>query len=213
MDIWAEIQNIIEEEVPLAIQQVLIASGFDNFLSLRQITQDDVTQIEEFCDGQMFPNDRIYSKQLKFKLIPGHRKFIFEMSNKINMVKENLPKKCRRTRLSVIMSKTMQSEALSKTLSVENDKSDENVDVPPRQVIETNNEKASETNSETNSEKQNENNSDQPVIETSILDEDTRMETVLELTSKISQWIQNKTELGPKFLVIDELNHVKPQIY
>lgn len=84
---WSNLENEIHQTVPEIIKHILAATGFETSISLQNITSADILNIERFIDKckpqWMQKYTKLYgsqSKKLAFKLLPGHSKILFEIS-------------------------------------------------------------------------------------------------------------------------------------
>lgn len=85
---WNKVEEIICDSVPLCIKLFLNICGFNTFLSLRNITTNTIIEIEDHINKhhKMKIQDltccysEFYQNQLDFKLLPGHRAFLLEIS-------------------------------------------------------------------------------------------------------------------------------------
>lgn len=93
---WEKLEVRFNGAIPAIIKHILRASGFENLLSLRDLTKDDMDEIDNFVNSDLKPwlkilrkSDDDYAKLKVFKLLPGHRKIILKISGELRMHTEN----------------------------------------------------------------------------------------------------------------------------
>lgn len=84
---WILLEENLGETLPSCVKVFLSICGYDTFISLKGISVNNLTEIEEYISGN--GNDAIrdlvcchaeyYQKQNRFKLLPGHRALILEL--------------------------------------------------------------------------------------------------------------------------------------
>lgn len=84
---WNELETRMGSNFPEVIKHVLRASGFENVLVLRDITEDDIAIIERFVNDNCAKwwkkyrkVEKDYSASRDFCFLPGHKKILFEMA-------------------------------------------------------------------------------------------------------------------------------------
>lgn len=84
---WAQLENNMSQKIPEVIKNILARTGFESELSFRRVTSADITIIESCIEANkthwMKKYSIIYghcSNKSKFKLLPGHSKIIFQIS-------------------------------------------------------------------------------------------------------------------------------------
>lgn len=104
--LWSEIENIVGETIPPCIEKILICSGYDTLLSLKHISFDTLTQIENHVNRhlpeivQKFDccHESFYKQQTEFKFLPGHCDLILALSRALsNYEIQNEPKPSNQT--------------------------------------------------------------------------------------------------------------------
>lgn len=105
---WDDVELQIKGAIPETIKHVFKASGYENLLSLRDLTKDDLAAIENFVNINLAPwlkklrkldKNNEYAKINPFVFLPGHEKLIFKISadlrvkNEINCSNVNVPDK------------------------------------------------------------------------------------------------------------------------
>lgn len=89
---WDEIGAEIKDSIPESIKIVLSMCGFDSRLSLCNISDDDVSTLEQFASENMkdqlkpllkslpgYNRTKATSRDEPFKFLPGHRRIIIEI--------------------------------------------------------------------------------------------------------------------------------------
>lgn len=88
---WNELESEMDQTIPEIIKSILAKTGFESEFCLINITSDDILNIESCIDKnktlwiQKSRHDYFavyghYSKKSKFKLLPGHTKIIYGIS-------------------------------------------------------------------------------------------------------------------------------------
>lgn len=81
--------------------QLLIHAGYDNALSVVEIDESDIKLIEEFAEKKsqnLLTSCDIYSEVKPFQFLPGHKKLIHSLPQKVHQFKN---KKCRKNLFAV----------------------------------------------------------------------------------------------------------------
>lgn len=83
---WSDLENEMDLNLPEAIKSILAITGYEIELCLRNITREDILNIENCIDKNkikfMENHSDVYGKPSKkstFKILPGHTKIIFEI--------------------------------------------------------------------------------------------------------------------------------------
>lgn len=74
---WLKVEELIEEDIPNCIQQILFTSGYNSINSLKNISVPNIAQQFSCCYNEF------YKSQTIFKLLPGHRALILEISQTV----------------------------------------------------------------------------------------------------------------------------------
>lgn len=84
---WSNLEKDINQSLPEVVKNILKTTGFDSEICLKNTTSDDILNIEDCIDKNKVQWAQKYSKlygpyskKSKFKLLPGHSKIIFEIS-------------------------------------------------------------------------------------------------------------------------------------
>lgn len=84
---WSKVECEMHQKLPEIVKSILARTGFESELSLKNITTEDILNIESCVDKNrtqwMRKHHEIYgkfSKKSSFKLLPGHVKIIFGIS-------------------------------------------------------------------------------------------------------------------------------------
>lgn len=84
---WGDIELRLKGDIPATIKHVLKASGYESLLSLRDLTNDDLDDIENYANKhlvtwlkKMRKVDENYANSKQFSFLPGHKKIIFKIS-------------------------------------------------------------------------------------------------------------------------------------
>lgn len=87
---WSNLENYMGFEVPICLKFLLWKSGYDTLLSVKQIREESVKEIEKHIQMQrnkILPMlDEInvrefteYKKQKEFEFLPGHRNILLDL--------------------------------------------------------------------------------------------------------------------------------------
>lgn len=74
----------------------MIASGYDNAISVSEICENEVKVIEEFVNGNLkdlIEKSGTYKADGAFKFLPGHRKLLFSLPDKVKEFQNRKEKK------------------------------------------------------------------------------------------------------------------------
>lgn len=85
---WTKIEEIIGEPLPSCIKKILSNCAYDTFVSLKNISEESVNEIEFHINSESRAlvqeldccHSDYYKKQDRFKLLPGHRDLIISLS-------------------------------------------------------------------------------------------------------------------------------------
>lgn len=89
---WEELELRLNGTIPAFIKHVLKASGYENFICLRELTKDDLCEIESYVSNNL----KLWIRKLRkvdddyvgfkktFEFLPGHKKLILKISEKLN---------------------------------------------------------------------------------------------------------------------------------
>lgn len=81
------IEQLLGEKVPLDVVQILEFSGFDTTISLSNIDEKTIAEIEQYLNDNLHVlKNTIYADDKSFKFKPGHKHFILQLSNRINAI-------------------------------------------------------------------------------------------------------------------------------
>lgn len=88
---WLKIEEIICEPLTMCIKQILYSCGYDTFQSLKGISEQSLSHIENHINTasrltieNLHCSHSVYYKSLdEFRLLPGHRSLIISLS-KVN---------------------------------------------------------------------------------------------------------------------------------
>lgn len=102
VNMWLSFEEILGEKIPECIKQILSVCGYDNEISIENLQEQDLNQIEEYSNlasnRPMIRNmissltcckSDIYKAQEKFQILLGHRAYILNLSNQINLKRKN----------------------------------------------------------------------------------------------------------------------------
>lgn len=90
-DFWEEIETEIKEDIPKVIKEVLSKCGYESRISICNITNEDINEIERFAGASFkqelkrsLKNAPEYSElkitnEAPFKFLPGHRRIILQI--------------------------------------------------------------------------------------------------------------------------------------
>lgn len=83
-DFWNNFQKFISHSVPKEIIEILIASGYDNFISVAGICEQEIKTIEKYANEQLKHLLKFgqYPDCEQFVFLPGHRKLLVELALK-----------------------------------------------------------------------------------------------------------------------------------
>lgn len=86
-EFWTQLEREMNQKLPELIKYILAITGFESELALRTVTSEDISNIESCIDKNKMLWMRKYSdvygnnsKKSTFKLLPGHAKVIFGIS-------------------------------------------------------------------------------------------------------------------------------------
>lgn len=90
--VWSHIENIVGETLPMCIKKILIGTGYDTILSLRNITLKTINHIESHVNNrnpdivQEFDccHEAFYKNLKPFKFLPGHCDMLLSLSNTLS---------------------------------------------------------------------------------------------------------------------------------
>lgn len=90
---WIKLEGIIGHSIPLCLKKFLNICGFDTILSLRNITNNTILEIENhiqnYGKSSIQNLDCCYSEFYRsipeFKFLPGHKAFLLEISKCLSM--------------------------------------------------------------------------------------------------------------------------------
>lgn len=95
---WISLEEFMRDEIPECIKRILSECGYDNEISLRELKEVDLDKIEEYLDKPMMRTtiinslsccySEIYKAQEKFKLLPGQRIYILNISRQMQLKQE-----------------------------------------------------------------------------------------------------------------------------
>lgn len=84
---WSSLEIEMHQTLPEVIKYILAVTGFESDICLRNITSADISNIESYIDKNklrwMEKYEKLYglqSRKTAFRLLPGHSKIIFEIS-------------------------------------------------------------------------------------------------------------------------------------
>lgn len=96
--LWTGLEKYIGERIHTDIKLILENCGYDNYFSLVKITEKELLEIVQTVniDTNCLKKLKTYDKNIEFKLKPGHRQLIFNLSGKVEDYLE-LKKNTKRT--------------------------------------------------------------------------------------------------------------------
>lgn len=84
------IEKLVGEQIPLDVVQILECSGFDSTLSLSNIDEKTIVDIEQYVNDNLHViKNTIYANATSFKFKPGHKNFILQLSKRINELNQS----------------------------------------------------------------------------------------------------------------------------
>lgn len=100
---WTNLENFIEDEVPISLKFILWQCGYDSMYSVKQISSEKVIQMEKFIDQNrkhimnIIDSDDIkkdsaiaeYKRQKSFEFLPAHRDILLNLPNNIKNMQIN----------------------------------------------------------------------------------------------------------------------------
>lgn len=97
--VWEQLEAV--EKIPCSLKLILSMCGYDNELCLRTFAASDIEDIENFMnDTNSYRelSDNIYRKQTTFKILPGHRKILLEVTKTFGETKSTSKCECGRSK-------------------------------------------------------------------------------------------------------------------
>lgn len=95
-DFWPSFHAYLCNSIPEVILNVLIAAGYDNALSISEFNEADIVTIESFTEENLrdvLETSKIYANVKPFVFLPGHKKLLIGLPNKLYSFKN---RKCRK---------------------------------------------------------------------------------------------------------------------
>lgn len=88
---WSKVEEIVGESVPMCVKQILSSCGYNNILSLQNISIETVNRIEKHVNEHSRDiakdfdccHKEFYKKQTVFKFLPGHFDLLIEFSREL----------------------------------------------------------------------------------------------------------------------------------
>lgn len=92
VNFWEELELQLKCALPPIIKHIVRASGYENIICLRDVTKDDLDEIEKYVNKnlkawlqKLRDLDDDYVKLKTFKFLPGLRKIILKISEELKM--------------------------------------------------------------------------------------------------------------------------------
>lgn len=80
------VNQLLGENIPSDIRLILEKSGFDTILSLQNIKESDITDIEAYVNTDLsILRETTYKNEARFKFRPGHKTFLVALPHRINV--------------------------------------------------------------------------------------------------------------------------------
>lgn len=81
---WVFLENHMGYEVPTSLKYVLWKSGYDSIISLKQLSEKTIEELEEFIEknkNELLQNDHYnyVSANQKFAFVPGHKRILINL--------------------------------------------------------------------------------------------------------------------------------------
>lgn len=91
---WSRVENISNEKFPPCVVKLLEECGYIHSSTITKFTLDDIEQLEVYIDTNLRSiieelkccNASSYKSQQRFKFLPGHRKFILSLKDRISLL-------------------------------------------------------------------------------------------------------------------------------
>lgn len=86
-EFWNHFQSFIKEKIPTSIIDILIASGYDDHISLSGMDEHEIKTMESFVNDNLLDLSEQYSSCKPFVFLPGHKKLLIGIGKKAAMFK------------------------------------------------------------------------------------------------------------------------------
>lgn len=81
-EFWNDFQSFIKHKIPEIIIDILIASGYNDSVSLSGMNQQEIEQIEVFVSDHLHALSEQYSNFKPFVFLLGHKKLLITLGKK-----------------------------------------------------------------------------------------------------------------------------------
>lgn len=86
-EFWKKFQEFVGQSIPNEIVQILIVCGYDNAISVSELSEEEITIIERYVNQAsnakpILENTKQYASLEPFVFLPGHKKLIIVLAKK-----------------------------------------------------------------------------------------------------------------------------------
>lgn len=109
-DFLTSFNSYLCDSIPQIIVNILSAAGYDNAISIADITETDIDIIETYATENLqsvLEESKTYVKVKPFAFLPGHKKLLLGLPDKIHSFKN---KKCRKNLFSTSRKETLSED-------------------------------------------------------------------------------------------------------